>query len=110
LQELVQYQWPGNIRELEHMIERSVLLASGDTIKQVHLPATKPQVTANQEEQDFLIKTYDEHERDIILKTLKYCNGRIAGKDGAAMLLGVPNSTLNSKIKRLGIRKEHMPR
>jgi transcriptional regulator with GAF, ATPase, and Fis domain len=109
LQEMIQYRWPGNIRELEHLIERSVLLASGDTIKQVHLPAVK-QHNVKAEEAEFVIKTIDEHEREFILKTLKYCNGRIAGKGGAAILLGVPTSTLNSKIKRLGIRKEHIPR
>lgn len=109
LQELVQYQWPGNIRELEHLIERSVLLASGDTIKQVHLPAGK-QYATKREEDEFVVRTIEEHEREFILKTLKYCNGRIAGKGGAAVILGVPTSTLNSKIKRLGIRKEHIPR
>jgi transcriptional regulator with GAF, ATPase, and Fis domain len=109
LQEMIQYRWPGNIRELEHLIERSVLLASGDTIRQVHLPAGK-QHNVKAEEAEFVIKTIDEHEREFILKTLKYCNGRIAGKGGAAILLGVPTSTLNSKIKRLGIRKEHIPR
>ena len=107
LQELVQYKWPGNIRELEHLVERSVLLASGNTIKQFHLPAEKQQKVIN-EETEFIIQTIDEHERGFILKTLKYCNGRIGGNGGAAMLLGVPTSTLNSKIKRLGIRKEHI--
>jgi len=109
LQELVQYKWPGNIRELEHLIERSVLLAPGDTIKQVHLPAAQqqPAITA---EPEFVIKTIDEHERDAILKTLSYCSGRIGGSGGAAMLLGLPTSTLNSRMKRLGIRKEHISR
>ena len=107
LQELVQYKWPGNIRELEHLIERSVLLATGNTIKQVHLPADKQQNVVT-EEAEFVIKTIDEHERDFILNTLKYCSGRIGGNGGAAMLLGIPTSTLNSKIKRLGIRKEHI--
>ena len=109
LQELVQYSWPGNIRELEHLIERSVLLASGDTINQVHLPVGR-QPAAMRGESEFMVKTFEEHEREFILKTLKYCSGRIAGKGGAASLLGLPTSTLNSKIKRLGIRKEHIPR
>jgi len=108
LQELVQYKWPGNIRELEHIIERSVLLAPGDTIKQVHLPAAQQQQATVIEEAEFVIKTIDEHERHAILKTLKYCGGRIGGDGGAAMLLGLPTSTLNSRMKRLGIRKEHI--
>jgi formate hydrogenlyase transcriptional activator len=107
LQELVNYNWPGNIRELEHLIERSILLTTGDTIKQIHLPSQGQRqlpVTATEE---FVVKTIDENERDFILKTLKYCSGRIGGQNGAAQLLGVPTSTLNSKIKRLGILKDH---
>lgn len=107
LQELVNYHWPGNIRELEHLIERSILLTNGDTIKQIHLPNQSQQAIRPEPEEDFVIKTIDENERDFILKTLKYCNGKIGGQHGAASLLGVPTSTLNSKLKRLGIKKDH---
>ncbi|WP_259067909.1 sigma-54 interaction domain-containing protein [Mucilaginibacter sp. X4EP1] len=107
LQELVNYSWPGNIRELEHLIERSILLTAGDTIKQIHLPNQSQQTLKVMAEEEFVIKTIDENERDFILKTLKYCSGRIGGQNGAAQILGVPSSTLNSKIKRLGIRKDH---
>ncbi|MDB5023411.1 MAG: family ATPase [Mucilaginibacter sp.] len=106
LQEMLQYCWPGNIRELEHLIERSILLASGETIKQIHLPSQKPNSNIESKD-DFAIRTIDENEREYILKILKYCNGRIGGEGGAAQLLGVPASTLNSKIKRLGIKREH---
>jgi len=107
LQELINYHWPGNIRELEHLIERSILLTNGDTIKQIHLPNQSQQAIRPEPEDDFVIKTIDENERDYILKTLKYCNGKIGGQHGAASLLGVPTSTLNSKMKRLGIKKDH---
>jgi formate hydrogenlyase transcriptional activator len=105
LQELIEYHWPGNIRELEHLIERSVLLATGDTIHQIHLPSQK-QSTAISFKQEVSIKTIADNERDHILNILKYCKGRVSGAGGAAELLGVPPSTLNSKMARLGIRKE----
>ncbi|HTI07464.1 MAG TPA: sigma 54-interacting transcriptional regulator [Puia sp.] len=106
LQEMIQYSWPGNIRELEHLIERSVLLSSGDTIKQIHLPANDPAARRTCPE-EVVIKTIDENEREHILRILKYCGGKIAGDGGAAQILGVPPGTLYSKLKRLGIRREH---
>jgi transcriptional regulator with GAF, ATPase, and Fis domain len=108
LQELIQYNWPGNIRELEHLIERSILQAPGNTIKHIHLPQPRQSLIPASSKESFVVRTIDENERDFIIKTLKYCSGRIAGEGGAAQLLGVPPSTLNSKIKRLGIRREHI--
>ncbi|MDR3680621.1 MAG: sigma-54 dependent transcriptional regulator [Flavipsychrobacter sp.] len=108
MQELVHYSWPGNIRELEHLIERSILLTTGETIDEIHLPDQCTNVLPTMLLDEFMVKTIDENEREFILKTLKYCNGRIGGQNGAAQLLGVPTSTLNSKMKRLGIRKDHL--
>ena len=107
LQELLRYDWPGTIRELEHLIERSILLNNGDVLREIAIPVTvhnNESATLNRAR----LKTIDENEREHILKVLKYCSGRIAGIGGAADILGVPASTLNSKIKRLGIRKEHV--
>lgn len=108
LQELIQYNWPGNIRELEHLIERSILQAPGNTLKHIHLPQPRQSNLPASPKESFVVRTIDENERDFIMKTLKYCCGRIAGEGGAAQLLGVPPSTLNSKMKRLGIRREHI--
>jgi formate hydrogenlyase transcriptional activator len=109
MEELVRYRWPGNIRELEHLIERSVLLASGNAIKEVLLPTQhEPLDVSSIGEPAFMVRTIDDQEKDFIFKMLKYCNGRIGGSGGAAELLGVPTSTLNSKMKRLGIRREHL--
>ncbi|OKS86711.1 hypothetical protein RG47T_2168 [Mucilaginibacter polytrichastri] len=107
MEDLKNYDWPGNIRELEHLIERSVLLTSGDMIKQVHLPSTRQQILTSAVVQEVSLKTIDENEKDHIYNILKYCKGKIAGEGGAAEILGVPPTTLNSKIKRLGIRREH---
>jgi len=107
LEELTKYDWPGNIRELEHLIERSVLLASTDTIQDIHLPRRKKHTDSDSGHGEIAIKTINENEKEHILKTLKYTKGRIGGAGGAAELLGLPTSTLNSRIKKLGIRREH---
>ena len=109
LQEMINYDWPGNIRELEHLLERSVLLASGDTIRQIHLPAPrKPSAGAGNTQAAVKLLTIDENEREHIMAVIRHCRGRISGKGGAADILGVPSTTLNSKLKRLGIKKEHV--
>ncbi|MBS1606671.1 MAG: sigma 54-interacting transcriptional regulator [Bacteroidetes bacterium] len=108
LQQMMQYSWPGNIRELEHLIERSILLATGTTLKHIHLPPNKIVTGGGEAPAEHALKTIDENECDHILKILKYCHGKISGSDGAAAILGVPVSTLTSKMKRLGIKKEHL--
>jgi formate hydrogenlyase transcriptional activator len=107
LSQLMAYHWPGNVRELEHVIERSVLLATGTVIRVVDLPtpelAPEPVPAA-----PVYQKTLEEHERDYILEVLTGCQGKIYGQRGAAQLLGVPASTLNSKLKKLGIAKNEV--
>ena len=105
LNELANYNWPGNVRELEHLIERSVLLTKGNTIEQVGI-MNKAQRSEDLGT-DHRIKTINENERDHILSVLKKCNGRISGPAGAAELLDVPSTTLNSKMKRLGLTRTH---
>lgn len=107
LQELTAYPWPGNIRELEHLVERSVLLAGSHTLKKVDIPAAYPKMAADTAEEDFTIKPLDVFERDYIVEVIKRCKGRISGPQGAALKLGLPSTTLISKMQKLGIRKEH---
>jgi DNA-binding NtrC family response regulator len=104
LKNMMAYSWPGNIRELENLIERSVLLAKGPIIEDVSLPVLQMTNSSNSS-QDAPIKTIHENERDYIIRVLKKCNGKIWGADGAAEALGVPPSTLKSKMKKLGIQK-----
>ena len=107
MESLMAYHWPGNIRELEHMIERSVLLAKGNIINEIHLPFNIPKsesTIAN----DGRLKTMEENERDHIIKVLTKCKGKIWGAGGAAEILNLPPSTLQSKMKRLGIKKEYI--
>jgi len=107
MQSLVNYSWPGNVRELEHMVERSVLLADSNMIKHVLLPLPKDVACNQDEEGKGIHKTIDQNEREHIYKVLKYCDGRISGFSGAARILGVPTTTLHSKMKRLGIKRDH---
>ena len=104
---LLDYPWPGNIRELEHLMERSVLLSKSNIIKEVHLPKVT-QLENEVSTKDGKIRTIFENERDHILSTLKLCRGKISGKGGAAELLGIPATTLNSKIKKFKIKREHI--
>jgi formate hydrogenlyase transcriptional activator len=103
--QLVSYPWPGNVRELEHIIERSVLLAQGHVIKEVHLPSP---LAGKHPTPDPTTKTYSQNERQYIVEVLNRCNGRIYGPGGAAEIMGLKVSTLNSKIKKLRITKEQI--
>ena len=104
LEDLIRYNWPGNIRELEHVIERSLLLATGTTIRDVYLPSTQVQKTGTVARQD-KIKSIMEIERDHIIEVLNHTKWKISGKNGAASILNIPPTTLHSKMKRLNINK-----
>jgi formate hydrogenlyase transcriptional activator len=94
---LLAYSWPGNIRELRNVIERAMILARGPTlhIKLGH-SALRPQ-TAN------TAGTLEEAERDHILRALQGCGWRIRGAHAAAEVLGIKPTTLESRIKKLGL-------
>ena len=107
LKAMITYNWPGNIRQLENLIERSVLLTKGSIIEDISIPALQksdsPMIA-----QDAHMKTIHENERDYIILVLKKCKGKIWGSGGAAELLNLPPTTLKSKMKKLGIRKENI--
>jgi formate hydrogenlyase transcriptional activator len=102
------YHWPGNIRELQNVVERAVLLCDGDTLsidaawmKQETRAAVAPvRVTLTGIDQ---LKA--NRERELIESALAECSGRISGPNGAAAKLGIPRQTLDSMIARLGIKK-----
>ncbi|HTL07449.1 MAG TPA: sigma 54-interacting transcriptional regulator, partial [Chitinophagaceae bacterium] len=106
MQEMMSYNWPGNIRELEHVIERSVILAKSKFIQQLNLPLQAKQKTSTSTA-EFIIKSWEDQERDYILEVLKFTKGNMAGKGGAAELLQLPPTTLQSKMKKLGIKRKH---
>jgi transcriptional regulator with GAF, ATPase, and Fis domain len=97
------YHWPGNIRELQNIVERSVILCSDDTFtvepawlsSQVGRPASGA-----------LTNTLQSYEREIIEKALADSNGKVAGPTGAAAKLGIPRTTLDARIKQLNIKRQ----
>jgi DNA-binding NtrC family response regulator len=106
LERLLAYSWPGNIRELENLIQRAVLLAKGETLEDIPLPldGSALELVGGS---DLHLNTIRENERAHILNVLQKCNGRIRGSGGAAEILGVPPTTLASKMQRLGIKRSH---
>ena len=96
------YDWPGNIRELQNVIERAVILCESDTfaveerwLQRESSPPSRPTMP--------LVAARAEHERALIEAALAECRGRVSGPAGAAAKLGLPRQTLESKIKTLGI-------
>jgi transcriptional regulator of acetoin/glycerol metabolism len=101
---LMQYDWPGNIRELENTIQRNVVLANGAVIESLEMPVSRrAAIAASGNKNGF--KTIIENERDHILAVLESCNWKISGKGGAAEILDINVNTLNSRMKKLGIEK-----
>jgi formate hydrogenlyase transcriptional activator len=98
------YFWPGNIRELQNIVERSVILCDGDTfwIEKAWLTSARP---PRVELAGPLPDALQNQERKMIEMALAECKGKVAGPRGAAAKLGIPRSTLDTKIKQLGIKK-----
>jgi PAS domain S-box-containing protein len=98
---LVRWEWPGNIRELENFVERSVILTKGPTLR-----APIAELEMQIETVDDGNASLESAEREHILRVLREAKGVIAGPSGAAARLGVKRTTLNSKLKKLGIERE----
>jgi formate hydrogenlyase transcriptional activator len=101
---LTQYSWPGNVRELQNFIERSIILSTG---RLLNPPLTE--LIRMQEEGREQPVTLHEAERVHILEALRKTGDVIGGAHGAAARLGIPRTTLISKINRLGIRFQKEP-
>src|SRR6516225_2065718 len=98
------YHWPGNIRELQNVIERAVILCDGETFSVdevwLHHEPSRPSEPSTR-----LGRLAANHEKELIESALAQSRGRVAGPSGAAAKLGIPRSTLETKIRRLGIEK-----
>lgn len=108
IQQLQRYDWPGNVRELQHTLERACIVAADGRLR-FDFPATssKPKTERSEPSTHQRILTDDElraFEAENIRAALSQCHGKVYGPNGAAALLGVKPTTLNSRIKALGIR------
>jgi transcriptional regulator with GAF, ATPase, and Fis domain len=102
MEALKRWKWPGNIRELENFLERAVILTRGSTL---YVPLAELQVEEEDQGPSTEGSTHETAERDHILRTLRDAKGMIGGDNGAAARLGLKRTTLNSKIKKLGIER-----
>ena len=115
------YPWPGNIRELEHVLEQAIIVSQGQWLEfggfmatpvlRALPPAPRPAPTAPEatavaySDTDAPLKTLREQERDHILVALRRTGGRVSGAQGAAALLDINPKTLEARMKKLGIRR-----
>ncbi len=106
---LKRWKWPGNIRELENLLERAVILTRGSVL---YVPLAELEAAEAEYDAAEAVETAEPEnptlrsaEREHILRVLRECKGQIGGTDGAAARLGLKRTTLNSKLKKLGIER-----
>jgi transcriptional regulator with GAF, ATPase, and Fis domain len=98
IEQLQRYSWPGNVRELSNIIERAMILTTGDTLR-VEMPSAMQSLTAPR-------LTLEESQRTYILHVLHETGWRIRGVHGAAEILGLKPTTLEARMAKLGIKRE----
>jgi PAS domain S-box-containing protein len=107
------YDWPGNVRELQNVIERAMILTSGPELQLARAmggftpsaPGAIPSSSAGNADRILTARELETFERENIQRALTCCGGKISGDNGAARLLGVPPTTLNSRMKALKIQR-----
>jgi len=100
------YPWPGNIRELQNIIERSVIVCDAENFSVDESWLSRRPLATEPTKEPGLFKKLPSHEKAIIEAALSECGGRVYGRFGAASKLGMPRSTLESKIRALKIDKD----
>jgi formate hydrogenlyase transcriptional activator len=104
LEALTNYNWPGNIRELQNVIERSVVLSSGPELRVAMTPEFGGQPAIPVPERR-ISNAEDAGERARVLQALKEARGQVGGPNGAAARLGVKRTTLQSRMRKLNIAR-----
>ena len=97
MQKLQRYAWPGNLRELRNVIERNLILSAG--------PVFRAEIPELEDEFDSTMRRLGEVESEHLKKVLRVTNWRIRGKGGAAEIIGLKPTTLEARMKKLGIRR-----
>ena len=97
---LVTYLWPGNVRELQNVLERAVIISAGPRLELGEWPSASS--TAESEPG---IRTLGQIERQHIVDVLALTNWRVSGENGAAKILGMKPTTLDARMKKLGVKK-----
>jgi transcriptional regulator with PAS, ATPase and Fis domain len=105
LQLLQSYPWPGNIRELQNVIERSVIVCETENFSVDESWLSQQPSNGRTESQIYLAEKVEAQEKEMIEAALRESQGRVFGPSGAAAKLGIPRSTLESKIRSLKINK-----
>lgn len=99
---LERWSWPGNVRELENLLERAVILSNGPVLR---VPLSELALPRATDDATTVLSSLEATDRDHILKVLRDTRGVISGADGAAARLGLKRTTLNSKMRKLGISR-----
>ena len=97
MQAMQSYPWPGNVRELEHVVESTIIAAAGNRLD-FNLPTVPDSSIAD-------LKSFEEMERDYLLKVLDTTEWKVEGDNSASTILRMPPSTLRSRMKKLGIKR-----
>ncbi len=97
MQAMQSYSWPGNVRELEHVVEGAIIATAGNRLE-FNLPTMPDSSTAD-------LKSFEEMEREYLLKVLDTTKWKIEGDNSASTILRMPPSTLRSRMKKLGIQR-----
>lgn len=100
----MEYNWPGNIRELENIIERALIFSKGDTLEYGDwLPMPKQDDIKGSSDK---LLPLEEMERQHIIAALEKTNWKVSGEKGAAKILGLNPTTLEARMKKMGIMRE----
>jgi transcriptional regulator with AAA-type ATPase domain len=101
MEALVNWHWPGNIRELENLIERSIILSDGPVLR-----TPLAELQREQAQPAIADATLESAEREHIIRVLRECGGLVSGAKGAALKLGLKRTTLQSKMGKLKISRK----